>query len=111
MLATVSRGIVQLLRETVGRGPARCRTNFAGPDMLIVSLSEGYLAAEHTLQNAGRSGDVTAIRSALQQVLEPRMRAIVEDAVGREVIAFMSASHNEPDLMVEIFALAPKDTT
>jgi len=33
------------------------------------------------------------------------MRSEVEDLTGRRVVAFMSASHQDPDLMVEIFVL------
>ena len=34
--------------------------------------------------------------------------AIIEAETGREVIAFMSANHIEPDMALESFVLAPR---
>ena len=45
---------------------------------------------------------------ALQQTLAERMKKTVEELTGRSVVAFMSASHQEPDLSAEIFVLAPE---
>jgi len=107
VLAAISTDMVQLLRDAVGKGPTRCKTHWAGSDMLIVVLRGGYLAAEQTLHAAGRAEDVRAARQALQDVLEGRMSAMVEEHVGRRVIAFMNAQHQEPDVQLEIFMLEP----
>ncbi len=37
------------------------------------------------------------------------MTTVVEGALGREVIAFMSANHLDPDLAVEVFVLQAAD--
>lgn len=108
VLASISTQIVQLLRDAVGKGPTRCKTHWAGSDMLLVVLGGGYLTSEQTLYAAGRGADVRAGRQALQDVLEERMRAVVEQHVGRRVVAFMSAQHQDPDLQVEIFVLEPQ---
>lgn len=108
VLASISTQMVQLLREAVGKGPTRCKTHWAGSDMLLVVLGGGYLTSEQTLYAAGRAADVRAGRQALQDVLEGRMRRLVEEHVGRRVVAFMSAQHQEPDLQVEIFVLEPQ---
>lgn len=108
VLASISTQIVQLLRDAVGKGPTRCKTHWAGSDMLLVVLGGGYLTSEQTLYAAGRAADVRAGRQALQDVLEERMRAVVEQHVGRRVVAFMSAQHQDPDLQVEIFVLEPQ---
>lgn len=108
VLASISTQIVQLLRDAVGKGPTRCKTHWAGADILLVVLGGGYLTSEQTLYAAGRAADVRAGRQALQDVLEGRMRAVVEQHVGRSVVAFMSAQHQEPDLQVEIFVLEPQ---
>ena len=39
--------------------------------------------------------------------MEPEFRRIVEHATGRQVIAYMSQIHNDPDLVVDLFVLAP----
>lgn len=108
VLAEISTRIVQMMREAIGKGPTRCKTHWAGSDTLIVMLGGGYLPSEQTLFAAGRAADVRAGRQALQDVLEGRMRALVEEVVGRPVIAFMSAQHQDPDLQAEIFVLEPQ---
>lgn len=108
VLASISTQIVQLLRDAVGKGPTRCKTHWAGSDVLLVVLGGGYLTSEQTLYAAGRAADVRAGRQALQDVLEERMRAVVEQHVGRRVVAFMSAQHQDPDLQVEVFVLEPQ---
>ena len=106
-LAAISNAMVQIMRDAVGKGPTRCKTHWAGPDMLLVVLRGGYLAAERTLYEAGRDEEVRAARQALQDVLESRMRELIEEHVGRQVVAFLSAHHQDPDLQVEIFVLEP----
>jgi hypothetical protein len=34
---------------------------------------------------------------------------VIEDATGRKVIGFMSGNQQHPDLMCEVFILAPTD--
>jgi hypothetical protein len=39
-----------------------------------------------------------------------RFEAAIERAVGREVIGYMSGNQQAPDMMCEIFVLAPTDS-
>jgi uncharacterized protein YbcI len=107
-LGRLSTGMVKLMRETVGRGPTHAKSHMAGPDVALVLMSGGLLPAEKTLQGAGRVDEVNRIRAALQEVLEERMTGLVRETLGREVIAFMSAVHQNPDMMAEVFVLAPQ---
>ena len=43
--------------------------------------------------------------------MEDRFRAVVEEATGRRVIAYMSEIHTDPDLAVELFVLEPDGAT
>jgi hypothetical protein len=45
----------------------------------------------------------------LQDTLSARMSAMIEELTGRKVIAFMNASHQDPDLSAELFVLEPQD--
>ncbi|MBA2765309.1 MAG: DUF2294 family protein [Thermoleophilaceae bacterium] len=108
MLVALSREIVGIFRDSVGKGPDQCRTYWAGKDMVVVLLSGGYTAAEQTLFEAGRGSTVQESRHAIQQALGARMRSAVESVAGRQVIAFMSASHQAPDLSAELFVFAPQ---
>jgi uncharacterized protein YbcI len=107
LLASISRRIVQLLARHVGKGPTKCKTHWAGSDMLVVVLGGGYTEAERTLYERGRAEDVRAYRTAIQDALSRDMSTEVESLTGRKVVAFMSTSHQDPDLLVEIFVLEP----
>jgi uncharacterized protein YbcI len=107
LLASISRRIVQLLARHAGKGPTRCKTHWAGPDMLVVVLGGAYTEAERTLFERGRAEAVRAYRSAIQEVLREDMTREVEELTGRSVAAFMSTSHQDPDLLVEMFVLEP----
>jgi uncharacterized protein YbcI len=108
VLAGISTAMVQLMREATGKGPTQCKTYWAGPDIVLVVLGGGYLEAERTLYDAGHRAEVRATRQALQDVLEGRMRELIEAHVGRKVTAFLSAQHQDPELQVEIFMLEPR---
>jgi len=101
--------MVGLFRDFLGKGPDRCKSHWAGPDLLVILLSGGYTVAEQTLYDAGQGQAVQDSRHALQTTLGARMSEMVEQLTGRKVIAFMSASHQDPDLSAELFVLEPLD--
>ena len=41
--------------------------------------------------------------------MRQRFEAVIEGATGRRVIGFMSANQQRPDMMCEVFILAPTD--
>jgi uncharacterized protein YbcI len=110
MLVKLCNGVVQLLREYAGKGPNRCKAYWAGHDLLVILLSGGFTAADQTLFDAGRGGAVRDAQHALQDALEIRMKALVEDLTDRKVAAFMSASHQAPDIRVELFVLTSDES-
>ena len=44
-----------------------------------------------------------------QELMRDRFIKVVEDATGQSVIGFMSGNQQSPDLMCEVFILAPSD--
>lgn len=110
VLLALSDSLVKVFREFLGKGPERCKTYWAGSDMLVILVGGGYTVAEQTLYEAGRGAAVQESRFALQQTLARVMQDTVEDITGREVVAFMSASHQDPDLSAEVFVLKPMET-
>jgi uncharacterized protein YbcI len=48
-------------------------------------------------------------RMEFQQIMRDRFEGVIEAAVGRKVIGFMSGNQQEPDMMCEVFVLAPSD--
>jgi uncharacterized protein YbcI len=53
----------------------------------------------------GKWLDVRRMRHAFQDTMEGRYTDVIERLTGREVAAFMSASHQRPDIQVEMFVL------
>ena len=41
--------------------------------------------------------------------MRARFEAVIEHATGRRVIGFMSGNQQHPDMMCEVFILAPSD--
>ena len=44
-----------------------------------------------------------------QDVMGPRFKQVIHEELHRDVVAFMSAAHHDPDYNVELFILAPRD--
>jgi uncharacterized protein YbcI len=91
-----------------GKGPTAARTYVSG-DLVVVLLSGGYTTVEKTLIAGGRGDAVAIQRHAFQETVRPLMLQIIEEELRRPVIAFMSATHNDPDLNAELFILSPDD--
>ena len=105
-MAAISRRIVHLLKEYYGKGPTKART-FHWGELVVVLLSGGFTRAEQTLLEEGRERAVIDQRAELQSVMRPRFKRVIEEELNREVIAFMSANHHDPDFNAELFILAP----
>jgi uncharacterized protein YbcI len=104
LAGTISTAFVQLLKEHGGHGPTRCRT-YIDDDLIIVLLRGGYSRMENTLFEDGKWLDVRGMRHTFQDTMEGRLTEAIERLSGREVAAFMSASHQRPDLQMEVFVL------
>jgi uncharacterized protein YbcI len=65
----------------------------------------GYSRLENTLFEDGKWLDVRSTRHAFSDTMEGRFTETVERLTGRTVCAFMSASHQRPDIQVEMFVL------
>jgi uncharacterized protein YbcI len=102
--AEISTTIVQLVKEHGDRGPTKCRT-YIDDDHVIVLMRGGFSRLENTLFEDGKLLDVRSMRHAFQDTMEGRFTEVIERLTGREVAAFMSASHQRPDLQMEVFIL------
>jgi uncharacterized protein YbcI len=104
----ISNAIVKLHREYYGRGAAFART-VMDRDYVVVFLHDIYTTVERTLIDNGNFDTVHATRSTFQQVMRESFSEAVERITGRKVVAFMSETHQSPDLSAEIFVLEPQD--
>jgi uncharacterized protein YbcI len=108
VLTAISDGIVGLLKEYYGRGPSRAKSYYED-DLVVCLLRGGFTRVEHTLLEGGRGSSVIQQRMDFQELMRERFEAVVERATGRRVIGFMSGNQQHPDIMCEVFILAPTD--
>jgi uncharacterized protein YbcI len=104
MLAAISTRIVGLLREHYGRGPSRAKT-YAMDDCIVCVLRNGFTAHERTIADSGEMSRVIEMRQDFQRLMERKYRETIETITGRQVVAFLSQAHLEPDITLEIFFL------
>ncbi len=100
----LSNAFMALYKEYFGRGPVDCRT-YLERDLVVLVLTGGFSAGEQTLFEAGKWHDVRHARQAWQDSMEERFTQAIERLTHRTVKAFMSASHQDPDVSVELFVL------
>jgi uncharacterized protein YbcI len=105
----ISAGIVRLHSDYYGRGPTKAKTHIDG-NLVAVVLEETFTRAERTLVERGEKEAVQQIRRRFQQQMADDFTAIVEQATGRVVSAFLSETNLEADVSVEIFLLADERT-
>ena len=106
--AAISNLTVQLLSEYTGRGPTRARTHISG-DLVAVVVQDAMTRGELSLIRNGEENRVLDTRQAFQRTMRAELAGGVAQITGRDVVAFMSANHIDPDVGVEIFILAPDD--
>ena len=104
--AAISNGVVQTISEYTGRGPTKARTTITH-DWVFVTLEDTLTKGERKLAESGRPESVLKTRHDFQSAMESDLRELVEKMMGRQVLAFMSANHIDPDVAIEVFALAP----
>jgi uncharacterized protein YbcI len=103
-LAAISNGLAHLHMRFYGKGPAQVRTHVV-EDLIVCVLWNGFTTVERTLLDRGESDAVEAFRRTFQEAMEEQFRAVVEEATGRRVRAYMSQVHVDPDVAVEMFML------
>jgi uncharacterized protein YbcI len=108
ILTAVSDGIVALFKEFYGKGPTRAKTYYED-DLVVCLLRGGFTRVEETLRDAGRGHEVILQRMAFQEVMRDRFESVIQQATGRRVVGFMSGNQQDPDMLCEIFVLAPSD--
>jgi len=104
----ISNGLVALLKEFYGVGPTQAKTYYHD-DIVVCVMRGGFTRVEQTLLEGGRTAAVIQQRMEFQEVMRPRFTEVVERATGRQVVGFMSGNQQEPDMICEVFVLAPTD--
>ncbi len=106
VLAALSAEMNRLYRSQFGRGASRVRSEWAGPDTIIVLLEDTLTPAERNLVKLGehqRHVRMFFQYSTLAEFCEP-----VERLTSRKVRSFLSAIDTEANgLALETFVLHP----
>jgi uncharacterized protein YbcI len=103
LLAAISTRIVAILRDHYGRGPMKAKTYVLDDIIVVVMRGSGFTALEQTIMDSGEPERVVAMRHDFQRVMTKSFTDTIEELTGRNVVAFLSQAHVEPDLTMEIF--------
>jgi uncharacterized protein YbcI len=110
LLAAISTSFVRILREHYGRGPMKAKTYALDDIIVCVMRGSGFTALEKTMMESGDPDRVVAMRHDFQRLMAKRYTDAIEELTGRNVVAFLSQAHVEPDITMEIFFIdAPLD--
>jgi uncharacterized protein YbcI len=103
----ISNLVVRLLSEYTGRGPTNARTHLSD-NLITVVVQDLLTKGERSLIRDGKADLVLETRRAYQLTMREDFTAGIEEITGRQVAAFLSANHIEPDIAIESFVLAPQ---
>ena len=108
ILSAISNEMVRVYKEQFGRGPTKTRTNWGGPDVLVVTLEQTLTRAEHRLRDLGEHQQLRDLRLLFQYADVDVFCKPVEHLTGRKIRAFISGIDTEADIATEMFVLHPK---
>jgi uncharacterized protein YbcI len=108
VLSAISNEMVRLYKEQFGRGPTKTRTNWAGPDVIVVTLEQTFTPAERSLQRLGEHQRLRDLRLLFQYAEADAFCEPIERLVGRKVRAFISGIDTHADLASELYVLHPR---
>jgi uncharacterized protein YbcI len=108
-LAQISRAIMRVYKDKIGRGPDRVRCHYAGPDAIVCFLEGTLTPLERLLTTIDEHQRLRDVRLLAQDVSRAELCAAVERATGRAVIACTSGFDSRADVASESFQLAQLD--
>ena len=77
---------------------------------MVVVLQDTMTVQERNLASLGEHEPLRESRFVLTKALEDRLRSIVESALGRQTLAFVSGFDTLRDVAVKVFTLVPECT-
>jgi uncharacterized protein YbcI len=107
ILNRISNEMVRIYKDQFGRGPTKTRTNWSGPDTIVVTLEDTFTPAERRLSEMGEHGRLRDLRLLFQYAEIERFCEPVERLTGRRVRAFVSGMDTVADVATELFVLHP----
>ncbi len=108
MLSAISNEMVRIYKNQFGRGPTKTRTNWAGPDVVVVTLEDTLTPAERSLRDLGEHKHLRDLRLLFQYAQSDLFCEPVERLTGRKVRAFISGIDTDADVASEMYVLHPE---
>jgi uncharacterized protein YbcI len=102
--AAVTSALVGVHNEYLGRGPTTAWT-FYKDHILVTMMHEVMTPAERTLARGSRADSVIQMRHFYQEAMQADYIEAVERLTGKQVTAFISGNHLDPDVAAELFVL------
>jgi uncharacterized protein YbcI len=102
--AAVTREVIRVYLDTVGKGPKKAFTLHSGN--VLMTILEGTMSrGERKLVSAGNGEAVWGMKRLFHRMMDADLRAAIHRLTGQRVIASMSDSHFDPDLAIVVFTL------
>jgi uncharacterized protein YbcI len=103
--------IALLQADYYGVPPKGARAYVIPGEIVVVVLRETFTPAERVLIHHGDADAIQHSRRRFQQLSRENFAAVVEQATGEQVDSFLSETHLEDEVAVEIFLLAGRSRT
>jgi uncharacterized protein YbcI len=107
-LSELSNAMVALYKDLFGRGPTRCRTSYADPNLIVSTLEDTLTRPERKMAEAGEHERLRNLRMYFQYEHEADFVGAVERITGRTVRGFVSGMDTRADIATELFYLKPR---
>ena len=104
-LAEVTNGIVRLFSDYYGRGPTRAKSYLLDDVYVVTVLRDTLTTVERTLADTGHGDQVRSVRLTFQEAMADSFKGVVEEALGRPVVAYHSQLLIDADMGFEMFVL------
>ena len=101
----ISRGVVAIYKDYLGRGPTTARTSISD-DAAVTTLQDSFTKAERSLVESGEAETVREMRRKFQCAMREDITTLVERVTGRECVAFLSDHDTKTDVAVEMVVFA-----
>ena len=101
----ISRGVVAIYKEYLGRGPTSARTEITA-GAATTTLEDCLTKAERSLIEGGEAPTVREIRRKFQEAMRADITILVEGVTGRNTKSFLSDHDTIKDVAVEMVVFA-----
>jgi uncharacterized protein YbcI len=71
--------------------------------IVVVMRGSGFTALEQTMMDSGRPQRIIELREDFQRMMAVRYSDLIQELTGRNVVAFLSQAHVDPDITMEVF--------